>query len=99
MYTYGAKFPLLIHFIKKYKIPWILKLQYVKDGDILYCQWFVKCWDRFPQTDLIIEIVNKEFAQKTVRTALPATALAPPAITKLITPNVFLPPAGVTPQT
>jgi hypothetical protein len=23
--TYGAKFPPLLHFVKKYKIPWILK--------------------------------------------------------------------------
>ena len=31
----GAKFPALLHFVKKYKVPWILKWQYAKDGDVL----------------------------------------------------------------
>ena len=29
--AHGAKFPPLLHFIKKYKIPWILKWQYAKE--------------------------------------------------------------------
>ena len=33
--SYGAKFSPSLHFIKKYKVPWILKWQYEKDGDVL----------------------------------------------------------------
>jgi hypothetical protein len=80
--------PLCCISLKKIKIPWILKWQYVKDGDILNWHWFVKWWDKFPQTDLIVETVNKEFAQKIARTTIPAVAVAPPAITKLLTPDV-----------
>ena len=35
--SYGAKFPDLLHFIKRYKVPWILKWQYDKEGDVLTC--------------------------------------------------------------
>ena len=33
--AYGVKFPPLLHFIKKYKVPWILKWQYDREGDVL----------------------------------------------------------------
>ena len=32
---YDTEFPPLLHFIKKYKVPWILKWQYDKEGDVL----------------------------------------------------------------
>ena len=40
--AYGAKFPALLHFVKKHKIPWILKWQYEKEGDVLSRHWYVK---------------------------------------------------------
>ena len=40
--THGAKFTPLLQFIKKYKIPWILKWQYAKEDDVLTCCWYVK---------------------------------------------------------
>ena len=35
--THGAKFTPLLHFIKKYKVPWILKWQYAREDDVLAC--------------------------------------------------------------
>ena len=32
--AHGAKFPVLLHFVKRHKIPWILKWQYEKEGDV-----------------------------------------------------------------
>ena len=55
--SYGAKFPPLLHFIKKYKVPWILKWQYVKKGDTLTHYWYVKWWDNFPHTRSIITML------------------------------------------
>jgi len=71
------------HFIIKFKIPWILKWQYGKEGDILDRHWFVKCWDKFPQATHIIEVVNKDFAKKTASSMAPLTVIA----AKLITPE------------
>jgi hypothetical protein len=45
--AYRKKFPTIMHFIIKFKIPWILKWNYVKEGDILDRHWFVKWWDKF----------------------------------------------------
>ena len=59
--AYGAKFPPLLHFIKKYKVPWILKWQYDKNGDVLTCRWYVKWWDKFPHTQAIVKNVTREF--------------------------------------
>ena len=39
--SYGAKFPALLHFIKHYKVPWILKWQYEKESDVFSLHWFV----------------------------------------------------------
>ena len=68
---HGAKFPATLHFVKKYKVPWILKWQYVKEGDVLTRQWFVKWWDKFSHTQDVIDNVVLEFpaaAQGTVNT-------------------------------
>ena len=59
--SYGTKFPPLLHFIKKYKVPWILKWQYDMDGDFLTCRWYVKWWDKFPHIQAIVNIVTREF--------------------------------------
>jgi hypothetical protein len=40
--AYGSKFPLILHFVKKYKIPWILKWQYVIVEDKLERHWYNK---------------------------------------------------------
>ena len=54
--AYEAKFPALLHFVKKHKIPWILKWQYEKEGDVLSRHWYVKWWGKFPHTQRIIYI-------------------------------------------
>ena len=59
--THRAKFPPLLHFIKKYKTPWILKWQYAKEDDVLARCWYVKWWDRFSHTDSIINNVERDF--------------------------------------
>jgi hypothetical protein len=46
--AYGKKFPTIMHFVIKFKISWILKWNYVKDGDIIDRHWFVKWWDKYP---------------------------------------------------
>ncbi|KAK9993406.1 hypothetical protein SO802_023109 [Lithocarpus litseifolius] len=60
--SYGAKFLPLLHFIKRYKVPWILKWQYEKDGDVLRRRWFVKWWDRFPHTQSVVNNVARDFS-------------------------------------
>ena len=59
--THGAKFTPLLHFIKKYKIPWILKWQYAKEDDVLARCWYVKWWDKFSHTNSIINNVDRDF--------------------------------------
>ena len=70
--SYGAKFPLL-HFIKKYKVPWILKWQYAKDGDVLTRCWYVKWWDKFLHTQSVINNVTREFSSPSASPALRIT--------------------------
>ena len=71
--SYGAKFPPLLHFIKKYKVPWILKWQYDKEGDVLTRCWYVKWWDKFPHTQSIINNVTREFSSPSTSLALRIT--------------------------
>ena len=59
--SYGAKFHPLLHFIKRYKVPWILKWQYDKEGDVLTRRWYVKWWDKFPRTQGIVDNVTRDF--------------------------------------
>ena len=69
--AYGAKFPATLHFVKNYKVSWILKWQYAKEGDVLTRQWFVKWWDKFSHTQDVIDNVTREFltaSQSTVNT-------------------------------
>ena len=60
--TFGSKFPPTLHFVRKFKIPWILKWQYVIVEDKLKRHWYVKWWDKCPQIDTIIQNV-KELVQ------------------------------------
>ena len=86
--SHGAKFPASLHFVKRYKVPWILKRQYDKEGDVLTRHWYVKWWDKFSHTQNIIDNVIQEFpvanvisnakAQSPMQTAVPQlTANAP----------------------
>ena len=63
---HGAKFTPLLHFTKKYKVPWILKWQYVKDGDVLTRCCYVKWWDKFAHTQSIISNVARDFPSPSV---------------------------------
>ena len=63
---HGAKFTPLLHFTKKYKVPWILKWQYVKEGDVLAHCWYVKWWDKFAHTQSIINNVARDFPSPSV---------------------------------
>ena len=87
--SHGAKFIASLHFVEKYKVPWILKWQYVKKGDVLTRRWYVKWWDKFSHTQNVIDNVTREFpaanevsypkAQSSVQPAVPqltANALA-----------------------
>ena len=51
-----------LHFVKKYKVPWILKWMYVKEWDVLTRQWYVKWWDKFSHTQDVIDNVTQEFS-------------------------------------
>jgi len=85
-----------MHFAIKFQISWILKWNYVKDGDIIDRHWFVKWWGKFPQTDAIIQTVYKDFAKKSPseKSTSPAVPTTVPLITTigLVTPSHFLPP-------
>ena len=77
--THGAKFPTILHFVKKYKVPWVLKWLYVKDGNVRTWQWFVKWWDKFSHIEDVIDNVTWEFpvaSQSTVYTIIHVKAQA-----------------------
>ena len=63
--AHGAKFSALLHFVKPHKIPWILKWQYEKIGDVLSRHWYVKWWGKFPHTQSIIATISREFSSTT----------------------------------
>ena len=50
---------------KKIQGPLDLKWQYVKEGDVLTRQWFVKWWDNFSHTQDVIDNVVLEFPSAT----------------------------------
>ena len=89
--SHGAKFLASLHFVKKYKVPWILKWQYVKEGDGLTRHWYVKWWDKFSHTQNVIDNVTQEFpaaneisyakAQSPVQTTVPQLTTNAPATT------------------
>ncbi|KAL4650249.1 hypothetical protein ACB092_01G074000 [Castanea dentata] len=57
--VYNAKFPNLLHFVKQFKIPWILKWQYEKEDDVLARYWYVKWWDKFGCVQRIIDNITR----------------------------------------
>ena len=78
--SYVAKFPPLLHFIKRYKVPWILKWQYDKEGNVLTRRWYVKWWDKFPYTQAIVNNVTRDFPSSNI---LPAKTRSTVQIVKL----------------
>lgn len=57
---HGAEFHATLYFVKKYKVPWILKWQFVKEGDVFSRHWFVKWWDKFSHTQDVIDNVTRD---------------------------------------
>ncbi|KAL4615245.1 hypothetical protein ACB092_07G109900 [Castanea dentata] len=53
--AHNAKFPALLHFVKRFRVPWILKWQYEKEGDILTRHWYIKWWDKFGYISQILD--------------------------------------------
>jgi hypothetical protein len=69
--AYGSKFSPILHFSKKYKVPWILKWQYVIVGDKLERHWYIKWWDKFRFDDIVEKV--KDFCHAPKALNLPIT--------------------------
>ena len=82
---YGSKFSPILHFVKKYKISWILKWQYVIMDDKIERHSYVKWWDKYPQIDDIVNNVKVLSQTPKDQTLSPITAPL------LLTLSVFLP--------
>jgi hypothetical protein len=54
--TYGSNFPPILHFAKQYRLPWIIKWQYVIVGNRLERHWYVKWWDKFAVDPIIYKV-------------------------------------------
>jgi hypothetical protein len=52
----------------------------------------VKWWDKFPQTDTIIQNVYKDFAKKNAASKTTPIASSRTITTGLVAPSLFLPP-------
>jgi hypothetical protein len=60
---FDPNFPPILHFVKKYRIPWFMRFQYVKREAKIERHWFqAKLWDKSPKIDAIVENV-KEMVQ------------------------------------
>ena len=59
---YISRFPLVLLFCFKYKVPWIVKWSYQIKNNILIRNFAVKCWDNFDR-DRIIKFVFDEFPE------------------------------------
>ena len=101
--TYGSKFPPILHFAKKYRIPWILKWQYVIVGDKLERHWYIKWWDKYFVDNIVKYVKEFVLAPKAQNLNLPSTTtqnlpsstthnLPSNAPSILLTPDVFIPP-------
>jgi hypothetical protein len=64
--VYGFKFPPILHFVKKFKIPWILKWQYVIVEDKFERHWYVKWWDKFPIDTIVQNVKELAYAPKSL---------------------------------
>ena len=59
---YNSRFPTILQFCAKYKIPWIVKWSYQIKDNILIRNFAVKWWDNYDR-DIIIHFVYKEFPE------------------------------------
>ena len=59
---YISRFPPVLLFCFKYKVPWIVKWSYQIKNNILVRNLAVKCWDNFDR-DRIIKFVFDEFPE------------------------------------
>lgn len=66
--------------LKKYKVTWILKWLYVKEGNVLTRQWFVKLWNKFSLTQDVIDNATEEFLVVNTITHNKAQASAYPLV-------------------
>jgi hypothetical protein len=80
--NYGLKFPLILHFTKQFKLPWILRWQYVIVGDFVEGHWYVKWWDKFDFNPIVQKV--KLMIQAPKAQNLPLPSIISP---KLLTPN------------
>lgn len=46
---------------KKYNIPWILKWNYAKNGDILFQHYFANWWEKFAHLDDTISFIYRDY--------------------------------------
>jgi hypothetical protein len=82
MDKYGSKFPLIFHFAKQFKFPWILRWQFVIVGDNMERHWYIKRWDKFNFDPIIQKL--KLMIQASKAQNLPLPSIISP---KLLTPN------------
>ena len=59
---YISRFPPVLLFCFKYKVPWIVKWSYQIKNNILIRNFAIKCWDNFDR-DRIIKFVYDEFPE------------------------------------
>ena len=69
--------------LKNNKVPWILKWQYVKDGDVLKRCWYTKWWAKF-HAHKVINNVFRNIPSCTA-TTLPAVEISTPVQTATTT--------------
>ena len=60
---YNSRFPAILQFCAKYKVPWIAKWSYQIKDHVLIRNFSVKWWDSYDK-DRIINFVFKEFPVK-----------------------------------
>jgi hypothetical protein len=59
---YNSRFPPILLFCVKYKVPWIVKWSYQIKDNILIRNFAVKWWDNFDR-DRIVKFVFDEFPE------------------------------------
>ena len=82
MDKHGSKCPFILHFTKQFKLPWILRWQYVIVGNFVERHWYVKWWDKFNFNPIIQKV--KLMIQAPKAHNLPLLSIISP---KLLTPN------------
>ncbi|KAL6210041.1 hypothetical protein ACLB2K_020979 [Fragaria x ananassa] len=75
---YDKRFPVILHFIARYKVPWILKWHVELSDYVLDRKYLVKWWDKF-KTDRIITAFNKDFPVQVTPSVNPVSPTTLPA--------------------